>query len=708
MTTPVLQTTQVQASGLPGVRTNGVNLTNPNADILADVGRSVSNLGAQTAEYATREAMMANQVRVDAALNQVRAAQQHLTYDPEAGYLAKKGAAAIEPNDEGMRLDDSYTNKLQTVINEASSTLANDHQRQVFAQNAQALSTAFGGQLQSHVLQESKTFGLETQQGTISLSRQTAMQSWNDDLKVNAQIESAKAAVWKAGQISGEPANLTQAKMNDVSAQIHADVIKTALDSDNPMYAMAYLNKYKDELGGQLLGVYGQVNRQVQARAAAGASQLAGAQMRSQLNPSDFDRMVNITKMTESSGNPNAIGPYIEGQGSAKGSMQVMPATGIDPGYGVKPAQNDSPEELARVGADYLDAMVKKYGDPRKAWAAYNAGPSKVDAAIKEGGMAWLSKLPTETQDYVQKNSDAFNSGGGRPSIPSQRDFDEKAVAALGPNPDPELVTLTLNETKRQYAETMNQRKVDGENAVQDAQKWLIQNGGDFAAMPSDLKNTITANAPDKYEDVQTFAKHLANPPQADNMVAYHMAIAHPEELAQMPDSTFQRFVMANFNEATQKQLAGVREDYLSGKTNQGAESLNTKALNDTLNNRLVSLGIDPKPKHDDDKQQVGSVQKFLTDAIYKEQQQLGRKLSPEEVTKFVDGTFAKNLEFRNTFLGMNVGGAKQMPLMAMTISDIPSEQLDLVKQSLANKGVSEPTNDQILRTYWNGKLNAR
>ena len=82
--------------------------------------------------------------------------------------------------------------------------------------------------------------------------------------------------------------------------------------------------------------------------------------------------------------------------------------------------------------------------------------------------------------------------------------------------------------------------------------------------------------------------------------------------------------------------------------------------------------------------------------------------MSPEEVTKFVDGTFAKNLDFRNTFLGMNMGGVKQMPLLAMTVSDIPSEQLDLVKQSLANKGVTEPSNDQILRTYWNGKINAR
>jgi soluble lytic murein transglycosylase len=710
MTTPVMQTTQVQATNLPNARVQGINATNPNAELEQQAGQALGNLGAQTAEYAARETMLANQVRVDSALNQVRAAQQHLTYDPEAGYLAQKGAAAIEPDDQGMRLDDNYTQKLQATISEAAGSLANDKQREVFAQHANDLTTTFSGQVQEHVFREAKNFGIETQQGTVALARQAAMQSWNDDVKVGAQIDSAKAATWKAGQIAGEPANLIEAKMKDVAAQIHSDVIKTALDSNNPTYAMAYLNRYKDELGDKLLGVYGQVNRQVQARAAAGASQLAGAQMHSQLNPSDFDRMANITKLTESGGNPNAIGPYIEGQGSAKGAMQVMPATGVNPGYGVKPAENDSPEELARVGRDYLAAMVNKYTDPKKAWAAYNAGPSTVDAAVKDGGKDWLAKMPKETQAYVQKNSDAYDAGAGRPPIPSQQEYDDKAVAALGPNPDPELVNMTLNETKRQYNEMLNQRKTNGENAVQQAQQWLIQNKGDFASMPSDLKNTITSSAPDKYDDIQNFAKHLAKPPVVDNMEAYHTVIAHPEELTHMDDATFQRFAMANFNEGTQKQIAKMREGLLSGKTNQSADSINLPALNTSLNRRLEQLGINSTPgKYDESgKKRIGTIQQFLIDAGYTMQHQIGRKMLPEEIDKFVDSTFAKNLEFRSAIFGHAIGDAKQMPFLSMKVSDIPTTEINLVKQSLANKGVSEPTDDQILRTYWNGKINAR
>lgn len=77
----------------------------------------------------------------------------------------------------------------------------------------------------------------------------------------------------------------------------------------------------------------------------------------------------------ESGGNNNAVSPK-----GARGLTQVMPKTGVNPGYGVTPLQNESPEEYTRFGKDYLIAMLNKYdGDVSKALAAYNAGPGTVD-----------------------------------------------------------------------------------------------------------------------------------------------------------------------------------------------------------------------------------------------------------------------------------------------------------------------------------------
>lgn len=86
------------------------------------------------------------------------------------------------------------------------------------------------------------------------------------------------------------------------------------------------------------------------------------------------------------------------------GRFQVMPATARDPGFGIRP-WNGTPADLDRVGMEYRRVMQKRYGgDLGKMWAAYNAGPGRVDAAISRRGEGWLQGLPAETRNYVAQN----------------------------------------------------------------------------------------------------------------------------------------------------------------------------------------------------------------------------------------------------------------------------------------------------------------
>ena len=80
-----------------------------------------------------------------------------------------------------------------------------------------------------------------------------------------------------------------------------------------------------------------------------------------------------------------------------------MPGTLSDPGFGVAPARNNTPEEMARVGHDYLDAMYARYGNVDQALAAYNWGPGNMDAALKKHGDNWYRYSPKETRDYITK-----------------------------------------------------------------------------------------------------------------------------------------------------------------------------------------------------------------------------------------------------------------------------------------------------------------
>jgi soluble lytic murein transglycosylase len=723
-TVPTYDTPQVAPSAIPGASVQGLSPRQldqgqENDRNLQRAGQSLLNLGSETSAAMNREQMLANQVRVDDALNKVRAAQQQLTYDPTQGYISKTGPAAIEPNAEGQGLTDVYGSKLQSTIDEASSGLANPAQQRVFQEQAANLRTQFDGQLQNHVLKEYTQFGLQTQQGTVDLAQNAAVNQWNDPEAINQQLDSAKAAVWKAGQLTGEPANLTEAKMMQTASKIHLGVIDAALQNNNPEYAVAYINKYKDDMTAtDALKAQGVVRQDMTARVATGTAMTAMAQHRAGFQPTDMDRVLQITAQTESNNNPNAEGPMVKGQGTAKGSMQVMDATNTDPGFGVTPAADNSQAERVRVGKEYMAAMVQKYGgNTAQAWAAYNAGPGNVDKAIKDAGPTgdWLGALAnyqspenhTQTVNYVQKNQAAYANGAGAPPMPSIQDIHDNIREKLGPNADPKILQASLAEGTRMYADALNDRKVQGENITTQAQQWLIQNGGNFAAMPAQLKSALVSDAPDKWDNLQNFAKNIATPPIKSNMAAYHTAMQNPEELAKMPDSVFTDFAMTNFAPTEQKQIAKIRQDELSGKADASAGALHTQAVTAALNNRLLSIGIDPKPKASDEKakEQIGTVQKFITDGIYANQQQLGRKMTGQEISDYIDTQFAKNNTFKTTFLGIPTG-TTTAPYLGMKLNDIPSEDVAAVKASLAKNGNSAPSNDQVLRTYWTWKQN--
>jgi soluble lytic murein transglycosylase-like protein len=92
-------------------------------------------------------------------------------------------------------------------------------------------------------------------------------------------------------------------------------------------------------------------------------------------------------------------GKLLTSNKGAEGEMQVMPYTSKDPGFGVKPARSNDPDELRRVGDEYASAMLRRYRDPKLAMIAYNMGPGATDKWLAAG--ADVRKLPKETQGYI-------------------------------------------------------------------------------------------------------------------------------------------------------------------------------------------------------------------------------------------------------------------------------------------------------------------
>ena len=99
-------------------------------------------------------------------------------------------------------------------------------------------------------------------------------------------------------------------------------------------------------------------------------------------------KVVQAVVEAESAYVPCAVSPV-----GAMGLMQLMPATADE--LGVSDPYNA--EQNVAAGTQYLKLMLDRYGgDLAKALAAYNAGPSRVDAA------KGIPPIP-ETQEYVRK-----------------------------------------------------------------------------------------------------------------------------------------------------------------------------------------------------------------------------------------------------------------------------------------------------------------
>jgi len=142
------------------------------------------------------------------------------------------------------------------------------------------------------------------------------------------------------------------------------------------------------------------------------------------VNPDDtYQRMIQA----ESGGRQfNAQGGVLTSPKGAMGVGQVMPATAMQPGYGVPNifdmaqqrgmpvAQRDEAtakqllgnEQLNReFGQNYYNAMQQRFPqDPNAAVAAYNAGPGRVGQNMQaNAGQLNTAQLPDETQAYIQK-----------------------------------------------------------------------------------------------------------------------------------------------------------------------------------------------------------------------------------------------------------------------------------------------------------------
>lgn len=712
---PSQSVTPSQAPDVQGSSAVTAGLLDQGSQQFSAAGDAIGQAANAQSQMAIDAQNLANQTRVNDAVNQLKTTQQDLMYNPQSGVMTQTGINAIQRSS-GMSLADEYTGKLTDSASQISAQLSNPMQLRMFNEQANDIATQFHGATTQWEGQQFKAYALSTQQGTVKLASNQVALNYNNPDQIDAGLQAIDAATYQAGKINGTAATEIEANQTAMKSNALTGAIDAALQQGQTTYASQLLTKYAPQMtADDILRVNGKLNSYIGTQVAASTVAGVMTSVGPQLSNSPISRMVAITAQSESGNREtNADGTTVTSPKGAQGSMQVMPSTNLDPGFGVRPAQNDSPQERARVGADYLTAMVQRYGDPAKAWAAYNAGPGTLDAALAKAQAAgtpnnWLANMLTETQAYVQKNVQAYQSGAVNTTRPALADV----IAQVRANPvlqqKPEWMQQAVTLATQQYNEQTQAIDQRDTAAVAQVQRTLSSNRGNWASInPADL----AAVNPKDLPGLQTFAKNMSEGTNATNTALYQTLVTTPQIMANMNNDQWQ--VQAqNLSVDDFKTLSKQRAELINNTGSNAPGSLNLRAVNETLSQRLQSMGINPYPKSvgfnsdPDAVSQVGSIRQFVNQSILDAQQQAGKKFTEVDIEKHIDGLFTKSVTFQN-HLDLGFMSIPRDPttvnMMSMTPDQIPDDVKPKLIADFKSNGVPNPSPGQLLGAYWHFK----
>lgn len=472
------------------------------------IAQGVTNLGRAASEHAEAQA------EIDLRFDD--------TESRKAGQRYQVAAAKILSDFQLETGSNAYSKRLATeealakLREETLGTTTNDRMRRMADDRIAGLYGSDMVKIGEHATRQLRTEQEGTLKSQVVLSGEDAAANWDRPDLMGAHMDTMRSAVDELGALNGWSADQVRLEKSNAVSAVHKDVIDRMLAGDDIDTAQIYLEANADEMNvNDELAVRGAMKEPLLTRQAQGDFDRAIGTMpvpegvstkEAAPTGTSFDVMVAVTAQSESGNRErDASGRLITSKAGAQGKMQVMPGTNLDPGFGVKPAKDNSDAERTRVGRDYLAAMLKRYGgDPAKAWAAYNAGPGRVDEAMAGGG-DWLSRLPAETQAYVKKNMAAI--GGGSGAQQSARTWDKAAVyAQIDALADREGWSPERRERSKLWAdkeiardEQLKAREED--SAEREASEWVMKNPNftDISQMPAHIRDRMSPEARMRY-----------------------------------------------------------------------------------------------------------------------------------------------------------------------------------------------------------------
>jgi soluble lytic murein transglycosylase len=404
----------------------------------------------------------------------------------------------------------------------------------------------------------------------------------------------------------------------------------------------------------------------------------------------------------------------ITSSAGATGPAQVMPGTGPEAAKlaGLPWDENQfkyDPAYNKALGMAYFQEQFKQNGnDLAKAYAAYNAGPGALSAAVKkadkEGGN-WLSYLPQETQNYVPAAMANYNKAASKPKPEMTMAGVEPLLASQ--NLSPERLKIARNEAEYHVKNYNAQIKQQGDQGLARVIDYMDKNKVTFNQVPEQIRSAVPS---DKISSAIGVGNNLLE--NKTNLALYNILAADPTKDPAtgkpMSDESFMRF-RAELSESDFKHYSNERAKKNNAAPGaNGPGDLNTGAINRSLEHSLNQLGIDPSPINTGSSKaianaaRVGAIRQFVDTYFYAEQREAGKKFTDAEVNERLNALFMKNQTIKDWAIkDWSFTTGYSGPMLGMQASDLPERTLEEITGKLKQSGNGSPTDAQIIEQYW-------
>lgn len=288
---PTIDSLSVGADGLPQNRLHMPQMADAGRPLRA-AGQSMQQAGDAIGQIALDMRQEVMRVRLDKAKDDAIRARQRLTYDPDAGYVHRRGANAM-PQPGGKPMNEEYGEAYKKEIDSIAEGLGDPVLKKEFVDRIGApMMTDFNGGLTSHVAREFTAYQGSVYDGQIKTSYEGLMSEWADPARREQYLKDIDQAVYNKTRFAGLSGVEADAVMLDARSKAHSAIIEAAVAGGDVAFAAEHFKLAEEK---------GQINSSDRAEIAkimsAGAGDKIAGTVWKELAPADPNGAVRLFDM---------------------------------------------------------------------------------------------------------------------------------------------------------------------------------------------------------------------------------------------------------------------------------------------------------------------------------------------------------------------------------------------------------------------------